>query len=81
MTDHTVASAQASSNGIGALSLLGVLFVALKLTGFIDWSWWWVTAPFWVPVVSVILALSSIVLIAVIETANERKLAKRRRFK
>jgi hypothetical protein len=27
--------------------LLGTLFVALKLLGHIDWSWWWVTAPFW----------------------------------
>jgi uncharacterized membrane protein len=24
-----------------------VLFVALKLTGHIDWSWWWVFAPVW----------------------------------
>lgn len=37
----------ANSGGVGALGLLGVLFVALKLTGVIDWSWWWVTAPFW----------------------------------
>lgn len=29
------------------LSLLGVLFVGLKLGHVIDWSWWWVTAPFW----------------------------------
>lgn len=29
------------------LGLLGVLFVGLKLTGIINWSWWWVTAPFW----------------------------------
>lgn len=36
-----------SRSGIGVLGLLGVLFVGLKLTGFIDWSWWWVTAPFW----------------------------------
>ncbi len=36
-----------SSGGIGVFGLLGVLFVGLKLTGFIDWSWWWVTAPFW----------------------------------
>lgn len=32
---------------IGILGLLGLLFVALKLTGVIAWSWWWVTAPFW----------------------------------
>lgn len=36
-----------SSSGIGVLGLLGVLFVGLKLTGFITWSWWWVTLPFW----------------------------------
>lgn len=29
------------------LGLLGVAFVVLKLTGYIDWSWWWVTLPFW----------------------------------
>lgn len=31
-------------------SVLGVLFIALKLIGVIGWSWWWVLAPFWVPV-------------------------------
>lgn len=35
------------SNGIGILSLLGLLFIGLKLTGYINWSWWWVLAPFW----------------------------------
>lgn len=36
-----------SSGGVGIFGLLGVMFVGLKLTGYIDWSWWWVTAPFW----------------------------------
>lgn len=36
-------------NGPGVLSILGIVFVVLKLTGVIDWSWWWVTAPFWGP--------------------------------
>ena len=35
------------SGGVGVLGLLGVVFVTLKLTGFIDWSWWYVTMPFW----------------------------------
>ncbi|MEN6550074.1 MAG: hypothetical protein ABFE07_28865 [Armatimonadia bacterium] len=26
-----------------------VVFVVLKLAGLVDWSWWWVLAPFWVP--------------------------------
>jgi phosphoglycerol transferase MdoB-like AlkP superfamily enzyme len=38
---------ESKSGGIGVLGLLGVAFVVLKLTGVIDWSWWWVTIPFW----------------------------------
>lgn len=44
MSDNSSAS---SSGGIGVLGLLGVVFVTLKLLGYIDWSWWWVTLPFW----------------------------------
>lgn len=32
------------------LGWLFLLFLALKLTGYIDWSWWWVTAPLWIPI-------------------------------
>jgi len=38
---------ESKSSGIGVLGLLGVAFVVLKLTGVINWSWWWVTVPFW----------------------------------
>ena len=37
------------------IGLLGVLFVGLKLTGFIDWPWWWVTLPFWGGIALVVL--------------------------
>ena len=37
----------ARSSGIGFLGLLTIVFIALKLTGFINWSWWWVLAPLW----------------------------------
>lgn len=40
-------SSSSSSGGIGITGLLGVAFVVLKLCGVINWSWWWVTAPFW----------------------------------
>ncbi len=40
-------SSNSSSSGIGVLGWLGVVFVTLKLTGYIDWSWWYVTLPFW----------------------------------
>lgn len=32
------------------MSLLAVLFIGLKLTGYITWSWWWVLAPIWGPI-------------------------------
>lgn len=44
MSDNNSSS---SSGGIGLFGVLGVVFVVLKLTHVIDWSWWWVTLPFW----------------------------------
>lgn len=38
-----------SSGGISFLGLLALIFIALKLTGYITWSWWWVLAPLWGP--------------------------------
>jgi hypothetical protein len=55
-------SSSSSSSGATTLGLLGVLFVGLKLTGYINWSWWWVTAPFWggLAVVGVVLIVVGI---------------------
>ena len=47
--------------GGGFLSLLVILFIGLKLGNIIDWSWWWVLAPIWIP-----LALTILILIIVI---------------
>lgn len=41
-------SSSSSSGGIGFVGMLTVLFVGLKLTGYIDWSWWWVLSPIWI---------------------------------
>lgn len=32
---------------MGIFGTLFVIFLILKLTKVIDWSWWWVTAPLW----------------------------------
>ena len=29
--------------------ILGLIFITLKLTGHITWSWLWVLSPFWIP--------------------------------
>ena len=34
-------------NGVSVLTVLGLIFIVLKLTGHIAWSWIWVLAPFW----------------------------------
>jgi len=43
-----------SSGGTGVCGLLLVLFIALKLLGVISWSWWWVLAPAWMPLVAIL---------------------------
>lgn len=39
-----------SSGGIGATGLLLIVFIVLKLTHVIDWSWWWVLSPLWIDI-------------------------------
>jgi len=46
-----------TSNGIGICGATFIVFLVLKLIGKIDWSWWWVTAPLWIPAAALIVAL------------------------
>lgn len=45
------------ASGISFASVLGIVFIVLKLTNGIDWSWWWVLAPFWIPLAIGVIAL------------------------
>lgn len=40
-----------SNHGLSFSSVLFLVFLVLKLTNVIDWSWWWVTSPLWIPVI------------------------------
>lgn len=42
-------SSSNTSGGVGLTTVLFLIFLVLKLTGTITWSWWWVTAPLWIP--------------------------------
>lgn len=42
-----MSESKTSSGGIGLGGVVFLIFLVLKLTGHIDWSWWWVTAPIW----------------------------------
>lgn len=52
--------------GPGFLGILGLIFITLKLTHYIDWSWWWVLAPIWIPFafVAVVLVIVGIAWVA-----------------
>lgn len=41
-------SSSSSVGGIGFGGLLTIVFIVLKLTGYISWSWWWVLSPLWI---------------------------------
>lgn len=54
------------SGGIGFFGLLTIVFITLKLTGYITWSWWWVLAPLWGPLAFVLLFLLIVLIFAAI---------------
>lgn len=54
----------ASSGGIGFFGLLAIVFIVLKLTEVIAWSWLWVLAPMWIPVGISIFCVVGLILIA-----------------
>ena len=56
-----------NSGGIGLSGLLTVLFVGLKLTNYITWSWVWVLAPLWIPVAIGVGLISIAVLIFLVK--------------
>ena len=58
--------------GVGFAGLLFMVFLVLKLTGVIDWSWWWVTAPLWITAL-VTFAIILIVFIVVTVSAMRSK--------
>ena len=47
----------ARSGGIGFFGLLAIVFITLKLCGVIDWEWWLVLAPIWVPMAIALIVL------------------------
>lgn len=51
-------------NGIGFFGLLTILFIALKLTGYITWSWFWVLSPL-IFVVSLWFLIFAVIAVAV----------------
>ena len=49
-------------DGITFVEALTIVFVVLKLTGIVDWSWIWVLSPIWI---TVFLAFSVVAILAI----------------
>lgn len=55
---------KSSSGGLGLGTILFVVFLTLKLTNVIDWSWWWVTSPLWISAVFFVFGMLIIAITA-----------------
>ena len=60
-----MSSNSSGTGGVGFFGLLTIAFIVLKLIGAIEWSWWWVLSPLWIPVTAVIVTYLLIVIIAI----------------
>jgi hypothetical protein len=57
------------NGGIGFAGLLAIVFIVLKLTKVITWSWWWVTCPLCLPLA---IALVVIIIYAILIFCDKR---------
>ena len=58
--------------GTGPAFMLALLFIGLKLTGHIAWSWWWVLSPLWIPFALVAVFLVCFLAAAAVAVALEK---------
>ena len=68
LTSNSIKSARSS---FPFLSILALIFITLKLTGYISWSWWWVTAPLWAP--SAIILVIAVLLLGACLIFGQKK--------
>jgi hypothetical protein len=67
----TMSSSSSSSGGIGFTGALTILFIGLKLTHVINWSWWWVLSPIWISLLILLFILLVIVIIFLISELSK----------
>lgn len=51
------------NGGVGFTGLLTIVFIVLKLLGFITWSWVWVLSPIWIEAILVVLLLTVLIIL------------------
>lgn len=68
-----------TTGSIGFTGLLGIVFIVLKLTGVINWSWVWVLCPFWIGIVLYAVIVLAILGYTIARDRKNRKRMERRR--
>lgn len=56
---------KSGSAGIGFTGLLTIVFIVLKLTHIINWSWVWVLSPIWITAGIVLVLILAIILVKI----------------
>lgn len=56
-----MSNSSSNGGGIGFTGLLTIVFIILKLTDVIAWSWWWVLSPIWISLLIAVLFVVSFV--------------------
>lgn len=51
-----------NSGGVGFCGLLTIVFIALKLTNYINWSWLWILSPTWIPILLGVIIIAIVTL-------------------
>ena len=61
-----------NNSGIRLDGILFLIFLTLKLCNVIDWSWWWVTSPLWIPVALLVIAAAMAAVVMILFSAFKR---------
>jgi len=64
-------NSSSSSGGTSFTGLLTILFIGLKLTGHVTWSWWWVLSPIWIHTLIVLGFIAILLVIAAFAEATK----------
>ena len=73
MHNFTKPPVKVTNSGVGFAGLLTLLFVALKLTGCIQWPWYWVVSPLLIQMAICLFLVAAAALVLGVIAALEKK--------
>lgn len=65
-------SYKSAASGLSFPTVVFIVFLILKLTGLVNWSWWWIFSPIWISFGIVVLIFLIGVIVGVIRYLTEK---------